>query len=136
VAAALGARLRSDVDPLNVTNYHTENLFGFWLAPGFSDSAHYAAYLLQGGLMLPDREYYVVEDSHMKEVLERYRSAATTMFRLAGFSEPERRAARVLELETALAKTHVPRDESEDVFYANISWTHAVFVKKAPGLDW
>ncbi len=42
-------RLRADVDALNNTNFHTSNLFGLWVAPGFNDSEHYAAYLLQGG---------------------------------------------------------------------------------------
>src|SRR4029077_20280810 len=53
LAFALGKTLRSDVDALNNTNFHTANLFGLWVAPGFSDSEHYAAYLMQGGLQLP-----------------------------------------------------------------------------------
>ena len=47
------------MDALNNTNFHTPNLFGLWVAPGFNDSEHYTAYLLQGGLQLPDREYYL-----------------------------------------------------------------------------
>jgi endothelin-converting enzyme/putative endopeptidase len=50
LARALGESLRSDVDALNNTNYHTPNLFGLWVAPGFNDSDHYAAYLLQAAL--------------------------------------------------------------------------------------
>src|SRR6266446_5710489 len=60
LARALGETLRADVDALNNTNFHTANLFGLWVAPGFNDSEHYNAYLLQGGLQLPDREYYLV----------------------------------------------------------------------------
>src|SRR6185312_3831234 len=59
LAHALGETLRSDVDALNNTNFHTANLFGLWVAPGFNDSEHYAAYLMQGGIELPDREYYL-----------------------------------------------------------------------------
>src|SRR5215831_13412050 len=40
LARALGATLRSDVDALNNTNFHTPNLFGMWVAPGFNDSDH------------------------------------------------------------------------------------------------
>jgi len=58
LAFALGKTLRADVDALNNTNFHTANLFGLWVAPDFNDSEHYAAYLMQGGLQLPDREYY------------------------------------------------------------------------------
>ena len=53
LARALGETLRADEDPLNNTNYHTENLFGLWVAPDFSGSEHYTAYLLQGGITLP-----------------------------------------------------------------------------------
>ena len=42
LAEALGRTLRADVDPLNNTNFHTENLFGIWVAPGFADSDHYS----------------------------------------------------------------------------------------------
>ena len=59
LAWALGQTLRADVDALNNTNFHTANLFGMWVAPGFNDSEHYAAYLIQGGLQLPDRDYYL-----------------------------------------------------------------------------
>jgi len=43
LAFALGKSLRADVDALNNTNFHTANLFGLWVAPGFNDSEHYAA---------------------------------------------------------------------------------------------
>ena len=37
LARALGEDLRADVDPLNNTNFHTSNLFGLWVAPGFNN---------------------------------------------------------------------------------------------------
>ncbi|HKD92662.1 MAG TPA: hypothetical protein VKB56_12180, partial [Terriglobales bacterium] len=49
LARTLGESLRQDVDPLNNTNFHTMNLFGLWVAPGFEDYQHYIPYLLQGG---------------------------------------------------------------------------------------
>ncbi|MBA3912667.1 MAG: M13 family peptidase, partial [Acidobacteriales bacterium] len=41
LARVLGGSLRSDVDALNNTNFHTPNLFGLWVAPDFNDSEHY-----------------------------------------------------------------------------------------------
>ena len=67
LARALGETLRADVDALNNTNFHTANLFGLWVAPGFNDSEHYAAYLMQGGLQLPDREYYLADSEQMRK---------------------------------------------------------------------
>src|SRR5882757_8255352 len=68
LAHALGETLRADVDALNNTNFHTENLFGLWVAPGFSDSAHYAPYLFQGGLELPNRDYYLSGTDSMRKI--------------------------------------------------------------------
>jgi endothelin-converting enzyme/putative endopeptidase len=41
LSSALGKTLRADVDLLNNSTYHTANLFGLWVAPGFRDSDHY-----------------------------------------------------------------------------------------------
>ncbi len=136
LARALGESLRADVDPLNNTNFFTMHLFGLWTAPGFEDSEHYTPYLLQGGLTLPDREYYLATSPQMKEVQEKYKEHVAAMLKLAGFSEPEARAARIIELEHAIAEKHVSLADNQDVHKANNPWKLADFATKAPGLDW
>jgi putative endopeptidase len=136
LARALGASMRADVDPLNDTHFQTVNVLGLWVAPSFSDPTRAAAYLLQGGIALPDREYYLSDKPKMIELREQYRAYAAALFRAAGFSEPDARAARAIGLETQIAKAHVVRADSEDVHKANNLWTRADFAKKAPGLDW
>ena len=49
--------LRADVDALNSTNFYTPHLFGLWFTQDLNDPSRNAAYLLQGGLGMPDREY-------------------------------------------------------------------------------
>src|SRR5258706_298719 len=93
LAVALGKTLRADVDALNNTNFHTANLFGLWVAPGFNDSEHYAAYLMQGGLQLPDREYYTGQSERMKNLRTAYAAHVAAMLKLAGFPDTEARAA-------------------------------------------
>jgi putative endopeptidase len=136
LAFAFGKTLRADVDALNNTNFHTQNLFGLWVAPGFHDSDHYTAYLLQGGLALPDREYYLSESEHMKALREKYQTHVANMMKLAGFSDPEARATRIIELEHAIAATHRSLAENEDIHKADNPWARAEFSKNAPGLDW
>lgn len=136
LARALGESLRNDVDALNNTNFHTANLFGLWVAPGFNDSDHYTAYLMQGGLQLPDREYYLSNSEHMKKVREQYQTHMAAMLKLAGFSEPEMRAGRIVELEHAIAQTHRSLADNEDIHKANNTWSRMDFGSKAPGLDW
>ncbi len=136
LARALGETLRADVDALNNTNFHTPNLFGLWVAPGFTESEHYNAYLLQGGLQMPDREYYLSNTEHMKRVRTAYQSHIAAMLKLAGLSDSEARAARILELEHAIAEKHRSLADNEDIHKANNPWTQADFPAKAPGLDW
>lgn len=136
LAHALGESLRADVDPLNNTNFHTTNLFGLWTAPGFEDSTHYNAYLLQGGISLPDREYYLSASPHMRDLRTKFQAHVAAMLKLAGFDQPEIRAARIVALEHAIAEKHIPLAENEDIHKANNTWVQADFAKKAPGLDW
>lgn len=136
LAHALGETLRADVDALNNTNYHTANLFGLWVAPGFNDSDHYTPYLMQGGLQLPDREYYTSNSESMQNIRTKYQPHVAAMLKLAGFSDADARAARIVELETAIAKTHRMLAENEDIHKANNTWRRAEFATKAPGLDW
>lgn len=136
LAYELGRTLRADVDALNNTNFHTQNLFGLWVAPGFHDPDHYMAYLLQGGLTLPDREYYLSDSEHMKALRKKYQTHVATMMKLGGFSDAEAGAARIIELEHAIAQTHRSLADNEDIHKADNRWTRAEFAENAPGLDW
>jgi predicted metalloendopeptidase len=136
LARALGGRLRADVDPLNNTNFFTENVFGLWVAQGLEDPKHYVPYLLQGGLGLPDREYYLAKDSHMAEIRTKYLAYIAGVLKLAGVMDADAKATRIMDLETRIAQSHAPRAESEDVLKANNPWKRAEFASRAPGLNW
>jgi putative endopeptidase len=135
LARALGDGLRADVDALNSTNFETGNLFGVWVTQGLEDPTHTYPYLLQGGLGMPDRDYYISPSPKMAELRKQYLAHIEAMFKLAGFTDPAGRAARVFALETAMAKVHATRVESEDVRLA-VSWTQSDLPSKAPGVDW
>ena len=135
LARAIGGQLRADVDALNNTNFETGNLFGIWVTQGLGDPSHTYPYLLQGGLGMPDRDYYLSSSSHMAQLRKQYLAHIESMFRLSGFTDPPGRAARVFALETAMAQVHATRVESEDVHSA-VSWNRADLPTRAPGLDW
>ena len=135
LARVLGSRLRADVDALNNTNFQTSNLFGVWITQGLTDPAHTYPYLLQGGLGLPDRDYYLSATPQMTALRKLYRAHIEAMLRLAGLTEAPARAARVFALETAMARLHATRVQSEDV-HAAVAWTRVELLSKAPGLDW
>jgi putative endopeptidase len=136
LARALGETLRADVDALNMSNFYTSNLFGLWVAPGFDDSDHYTAYLMQGRLTLPEREYYLSDGAEMREILAKYQQHVAGVLKLAGFDDTDKRAARIVALEHSIAKAHWSLADSNDVHKANNKWKPADLAASAPGLDW
>jgi len=136
LAAAIGAGIRNDVDPLNATEMHTDRLFGVFIAQDFNEPSRNAAYLLQGGLGLPDREYYLADNPHMEALRDKYRAHIARVLQLANMPDAAATAERIFALETKIAKAHASREDSEDVHKANNPWPRADFGAKAPGLDW
>src|SRR5580658_5450961 len=132
LARALGESLRADVDALNCGCFHTPNLFGLWVAPGFNDPEHYIAYLLQGGLEMPDREYYLSDSESMRDLRTKYQTHVSALLKLAGFTDPDVHAQRVVELERAIAEKHIPLADENNIYKANNTWKQADFAVNAP----
>ena len=94
------------------------------LAPGFrfgsqndfENSKMMIAVLTQGGLGLPDRDYYLRDDARFTKVRTAYLDHLTKMFQLIGedASAAAVDAQRVIGLETRLAKAQMPRVEQRD----------------------
>ncbi len=137
---ALGESVRADVDPLNNTDFFTENLFGLWVAQGLHDTSRHMPYLLQGGLGMPDRAYYLDGSERMAGLRAKYQQHIATMLKMAGVSktasDAEARAAKVFALEVDIANAHATRADSADVLKADNTWTVKDFASKAPGMDW
>ncbi len=136
LAAFLAGTLRADVDAINATNLYTDNLFGLWVAQDLNDPSHYSAFLLQGGLGMPDRDYYLDPSPRMQAVRDQYRAHIARVLALAGEKDVEAKAARVLDLEHRIAEAHATREDSEEVKKGDNPWSRADFTAKAPGLDW
>jgi putative endopeptidase len=136
LARMLGSGLRADVDALNATNFYTENLFGLWVAQDLDDPTHYSPFLLQGGLGMPDRSYYVDTSASMATIRAKYQEHIAAMLKLANIPDADAKAAAIAQLETSIAKAHASRQESGNVTKGNNHWTRADFGTKAPGLDW
>lgn len=136
LAQALGATLRADVDVLNATNLHTVNLFGLWVAQDLSDPKRYAPFLLQGGLVMPDRDYYLNPSAKMADIRTRYQAHIANVLTLARLPDAAARAQHIFDLEQRIAQVHWSREASEDVIKGNNHWAVADFPQRAPGLNW
>jgi len=136
LARLLGEQLRADVDPVNATDLWTTRLFGLFVSPDFNQPTHNVGYLLQGGLGLPDREYYLEGSPRMQDIRAKYQAYVALVLRLAGLPDAEAKAAGIVALERKMAQVHASREESEDVLKANNPWKRTEFSARAPGLDW
>jgi putative endopeptidase len=136
LARVLGSRLRADVDPINATNFHTQHLFGLFVTKGLEEESLQIPYLLQGGLGMPSRDYYLSKDAHMAKARAAYKTYVAALLKQAGIQNPAQKAEAIFALETKIAAAQETLVDSEDIHKATTLWTPAEFATKAPGLDW
>lgn len=110
-----------------------------WLRvfPDLKDPSVNRVMTWQGGLGLPDRDYYLQADEpRFTKALDAYRDYLTTLARLAGIKHPGDAAATVLKLETRIAATHWKREELGDPGKMYNPMTLPELAASAPGIDW
>jgi putative endopeptidase len=113
------------------------NPFDIDVDQDLADNTRYTAYIGQGGLGLPDRDYYL-DDTNAKYVEARgkYKQHIVNMLRLAGISTPEARAERIYDLEKKIAEAHWTKVEQRQVEKLNNPVMKGELATKMPGLDW
>ncbi len=135
----LGSSMRSDVDPLNVGTYNSSQLLGLAVEASIHAEKTYVAFLLQGGLGLPDSEHYLSPEPRMQALRTQYQQYIGRMLTMAGVDRAasvSKRAEAVMALETAIAQSHATREASSEDHNADNVWTRADFARQAPGMDW
>ncbi len=132
----LGRGLRADVDPMGFGIYNSAAVLGLSVEQSIHGEKTNIAFLVQGGLGLPDREDYLGTDPGKEALRARYRDYIRTMLTLAGLDRADQRAGAVLALETAIAQSHATREASANDHNADNVWTRSDFAQRAPGLDW
>ena len=112
--------------------------FSFAVGQDQKNSTRYIPSLGQGGLGLPDRDYYLKDDAKSKEIREKYLAHVARMLQLAGDSAENARAEAntIMALETAMAKVSRTRVELRDPNKNYNLRTLVTLEKEAPGFDW
>jgi len=130
------ADITSELAHLHATNVNAG--FRFGSQPDFKDANTVIAAVGQGGLGLPDRDYYVKDDPKSVDLRAKYVAHVEKMLALAG-TAPAAAAAdakAILELETALAKASLDRVKRRDPVNVYHKMTVAELQALAPSLDW
>ncbi len=119
-------------------NQTNSPFFGFTGQQDYDDASKVVAQIDQGGLSLPNRDYYIKTDEKSVETLKKFRAHVQRMFELTG--EPPVRAATdagiVVELETALAQAQMDNVKRRDPKNINNKMTLAQVQALTPEIDW
>ncbi len=86
------------------------SFFGFYVSQDLKNSKSYIPYISQGGLGLPDRDYYLKDDAKSKKIREEYLAHVKNIFSLCGYGA-ESNEELILTIETELAKASMSRTE-------------------------
>ena len=135
-AMATGADVVAEVIHLHKAGLGV--VFRFGSQPDAKDSNKTIAALSQGGLSLPDRDYYLKDDPKSVEIRGRYLQHIQRMFTLAGDSADAAaaKAKTVLELETAIAKASMDRVSTRDPDKTYHIMTRRQLADLAPIFPW
>ncbi|MGE5563742.1 MAG: M13 family metallopeptidase [Bacillota bacterium] len=96
---------------------------------------NYALTMIQGGIGMPDRDYYLSKDPKLADTRAKYLQHLTNVLNLAGEKNAAARAKAILDLETKIAKAHWTRAESRDADKTYNKMSLAQLKKRAPGFD-
>jgi putative endopeptidase len=108
----------------------------FNLEPDDKDPDRYMVTVMQGGLGLPDRDYYLKDDAVYKELRSKYAAHIERLLKLAGDADAAPEAQSVLELETQIASAHWPRAKRRDRDLTYNPETREQLASYAPGMPW
>ncbi|MFN3352705.1 MAG: peptidase M13, partial [Brevundimonas sp.] len=110
------------------------SLFGLAVFEDFLDNTKYSAFVFQGGLGLPDRDYYLTDQFATQKAA--YRAYVEQMLGLIGWEDPAGSADAILAFETAVAGKHWTQVESRQFDRLYNPTTLAGLAEAAPGFPW
>ena len=109
--------------------------FGVYVGQDDKQPDVYAVNLGQGGLGMPDRDYYLSSDARLVQTKAAYQAHLARLLTLAGEPNPEPRAAALVAFETDVARVHWTRIDSRDADKTYNKLTLAQLRQSAPGFD-
>ncbi len=97
---------------------------------------HDILYVLQGGIGLPDRDYYLKDEGPLQTYREKYVAFVAIILKQADQTDPDATAKQIFDLESRLARSHWTNVESRDAVKTYNKFALADLAKQFPGFDW
>ncbi|MFN3667822.1 MAG: M13 family metallopeptidase [Brevundimonas sp.] len=110
------------------------SLFGVYIAEDLMQPDLHSVYVMQSGLGLPDRDYYLEESFAPQRAA--YQAYVAQALGLAGWNQPVQAAADIVAFETRIAEQHWTQVQSRDIQAGYKPTTLADLAAMAPGFDW
>ncbi len=113
-------------------------LFGFYIGQDDKNSSKNAVFVSQGGLSLPDRNYYFDTDARTVRIREKFVMHLQSMFAIMGYdiAHASAAASRVMALETSLARASRKREDTRDPLKNYTKLSFAALASSTPAIDW
>ena len=134
------AKIDAVTDKSGLLKLFAQNEFfgpiGIGITPNPGDPNKYVAGAQQGGLGMPNRDYYLKEEPKYVAFRAAYKNYVTQMLTLAGQGDAAAKADRIIALETAIAKEHWTPERSRDLTQSLNPMTRDKLVALAPQFEW
>ena len=131
---------KSEIIPLVAKNYRLGigGFFGTGVSTDIMNSDNNQLGIYQGGLSLPEKEYYSATDEVSTNIRAKFREYVVNMFKLHGFTqqEAESKMEAVLAIETRIADKHISRVERRNPMNSYHKMSYAELKDQIPGIDW
>lgn len=124
-----------------IADLHRIGIGAFWTSgvdQDFKNADKNVLHLAQGGLGMPDRDYYLKDDAEQKRVRDAYVPHLRAMFGLMGYTAKDAglAAEAVLRIETALARGSMKKEDMRDAVKMDHPFSVAKLAAHTPQIDW
>lgn len=102
----------------------------------FKDPTKYILITWQGGLGLPEREYYTATDAKMADIRKKYVAHVEKMLQMAGIANPAESAAKIMALEASFATKHMKKEDTRDTQKLYNKYATADLKTLMPDFNW
>jgi putative endopeptidase len=136
LARIKAAKTRAELAHIQGTTQHSFGgaFFGAGVSEDANDPNHYAVYIGQAGLGLPNRDYYL--EASFAPQKAKYQAYVAQILTLEGWPNPAASAKAIVDMETAIAKSSWSMAEQRDPQKTYNPTPVADLAKLAPGYDW
>lgn len=110
--------------------------FGIFITEDFKDPTKYMLGSWQGGIGLPEREYYSLQDTKSKEIRTKYVAHIAKMLTIGGIDKADEKASKIMDLETLIASKHMKKEDTRNTVALYNKYAVKDLGKLMPDFDW